>query len=219
MRISKAQKFEKEQYMIQQEIISLLGLVEEDPNSELEYGFYLYELDRDQEKIDHIMAMIPEIWKYFAHMNITGLLYPEKCKRPWLSIVRGVLKNQWKLRYKPCRFASEADGSIFTMRYFLERRDEDESISCSDLPSRPGTPDLDAIGKKGSMSSNNSHESLCSLDEERSGEDIGRRRLNVKIRTPKSTKTTKSTKAPNYQVDIQEFDQHHMKRLDSLAAY
>lgn len=219
MRISKAQKFEKEQYMIQQEIIGLLGL--EDGN-----GFFLYELDRDQEKINQIMEMVPEIWKYFAHMNVTGLLYPEKCKRPWLSIVRGVLKNEWKLRYKPCRFNSETDGSVFTMRYYLEKRDEGESISesMSEPPSRAGTPDMMAMDERsvrgGTMSTNPSCESLCSLDDRDDRGELmnreihsGRRKLKVKRR---------KTKAKDYQIgdDVQvdsilgvpDLIRHHSRR-------
>lgn len=110
MRISKSKKYAIEQFLIQKQIISLLNL---------EDGFYLYELDRDTDKQQVIMDMVPEIWRYFAHMNVTGLLYPEKCKRPWLSIVRGVLKNRYNLKYKACRYLSN-DGSVFTMKYYIK---------------------------------------------------------------------------------------------------
>lgn len=113
MRISKSKKYAVEQFLIQKQIISLL---------ELESGFYLYEMDRNLSKQEEIMDLVPEIWKYFAHMNVTGLLYPERCKRPWLSIVRGVLKNRYQLKYKACRYSTNS-GSVFTMKYYIKRMD------------------------------------------------------------------------------------------------
>jgi len=124
MRISKTKKFAVEQYLIQQELISLLNLKE---------GFYLYDLDRDKKKQQQILDMVPEIWKYFTHMNVTGLLYPEKCKRTWLSIIRGVFKNKYYLKYKACRLLTN-QGSIFTMKYHIEpipKSDLTDSISTS----------------------------------------------------------------------------------------
>jgi len=124
MRISKSKKYAVEQFLIQKEVISLLNL---------ENGFYLYELDNNKEIQNKIMNMVPDIWQYFAHMNVTGLLYPEKCKRPWLSIVRGVLKNRYILKYKACRYASKNEGSVFTMKYFVVHHKMKTSVSSDSL--------------------------------------------------------------------------------------
>lgn len=113
MRTPKSRKFAVEQADIQNKIIGLLNL---EGN-----GFYLYDLDRNKDLQKQIMDMVPDIWKCFPHVNITGLIYPDKCKRPWLSIVRGVIKNRFTLKYKSCRYQTNG-GSTHTMRYFLERK-------------------------------------------------------------------------------------------------
>lgn len=151
MRISKSKKYAIEQFLIQKELISLLNL---------EGGFYLYDLDRDPTKQQTIMDMVPDVWRYFAHMNVTGLLYPEKCKRPWLSIVRGVLKNRYQLKYKACRYLSR-DGSVFTMKYYIEplktlsqmkKSGSTDSLSY-DTYSECDTSDSDSISSQGSSDS------------------------------------------------------------------
>jgi len=113
MRTPKSRKFAIEQANIQNKIIALLNL---EGN-----GFYLYDLDRNKDLQQQIMDMVPDIWKVFPHVNITGLIYPAKCRRPWLSIVRGVIKSRYTLKYKTCRYQT-SNGSTHTMRYFLERK-------------------------------------------------------------------------------------------------
>jgi hypothetical protein len=132
MKTPKSRKFAIEQAEIQNKIIGMLNL---EGN-----GFYLYDLDRKKDLQKQIMDLVPEIWKCFPHVNITGLIYPEKCKRPWLSIVRGVIKNRYTLKYKSCRYQVNG-GSTHTMRYFLERKsnavpqtiisDEDEIVDAN----------------------------------------------------------------------------------------
>lgn len=117
MKTSKVTKYAVQQHLIQNELIYLLGL---EGN-----GFYLCDLDNNLELQDQIMNLVPEIRKYFCHVNITGLIYPQRCKRPWLSIVRGILKNKYHLKYQACRYPSKSlDKSSstkdFTMRYYIE---------------------------------------------------------------------------------------------------
>ena len=112
MRISKSKKYSIQQFLIQKEIINLLNL---------DQGFYLYEMDKNKNLQTKIMNMIPEIENYFAHTNMTGLLFPKKCKRPWLSVVRGVLKNNYYLKYKTCRYQSDI-GSVYTMKYYCQSK-------------------------------------------------------------------------------------------------
>jgi hypothetical protein len=113
MRTPKYRKYANEQAVIIKQVVDILNLGGD--------GFYLYDLDNNKDMQKQIMDMVPEIWKYFPHVNITGLIYPEKCKRPWLSIVRGVIKNQYILKYRTCRYQIEG-GSRHTMRYYLESK-------------------------------------------------------------------------------------------------
>ena len=152
MRISKSTKYAVEQFLIQKQIISLLNLEE---------GFYLYEMDRDVEKQQTIMNMVPEIWQFFAHMNVTGLLYPKKCKRAWLSIVRGVLKNRYSLKYKACRYLSN-DGSVFTMKYYTEPLCQMKKGGSSDSLNSISYSDYDTSNDSDSISDSSDEDSSSS---------------------------------------------------------
>ena len=113
MKTPKSKKYVEERDLVQNKIISILNLNE---------GFYLYEIDNNDEVKKKIMDLVPDISKYFCHVNMTGLLYPKKCKRPWLSMVRGVLKDKYALKYKVCRYKLKNKStyeSIFTMKYYL----------------------------------------------------------------------------------------------------
>ncbi len=122
MKTPKSKKYAVEQFFIRNEILSILGLT----SDKYKDGFYLYDIDNNDSIQDKIMELRPDIQKYFCHINITGLIYPERCKRPWLSIARGVIKNHYTLKYKACRYKS-GDGSVFTMRYYLEPIKKDYS--------------------------------------------------------------------------------------------
>ena len=113
MRTPKSRKYANEQAAIVKQVMDMLNLEGD--------GFYLYDIDRNKDIQKKIMDLVPEIWKYFPHVNITGLIYPEKCKRAWLSIVRGVIKNQYVLKYRTCRYQIEG-GSRHTMKYYLESK-------------------------------------------------------------------------------------------------
>ena len=145
MRPSKSEKFKVEQFLIRQDIITLLNLKDS--------GFYLCDLDHDQCKQNHIMDLAPEISEYFTHVNVTGILYPDKCKRPWLSLVRGVLKNKYRLKYKACRRMTK-NGSVFTMKYFIESLDQ--SNTCKYLKRLESNDSLDGSSLDSNFSESNS---------------------------------------------------------------
>ena len=52
----------------------------------------LTNMDENTIMQESIMEMIPEIRKYYSFNLIEGIRNPEKCKRPWLSIIRGICK-------------------------------------------------------------------------------------------------------------------------------
>lgn len=81
----KSELYKKEQIEISNKIINILELNEKGQ-------IILHHLDNDKNKTDKIMALIPNLRKYFAYDDIVGISRPNNVKRPWLSIIRHVTK-------------------------------------------------------------------------------------------------------------------------------
>tara|TARA_B110000285_G_C15129171_1_gene622325 strand:- start:1917 stop:2261 length:345 start_codon:yes stop_codon:yes gene_type:complete len=94
--------YKKEQTDICNKIMNILDL--DDMNS-----ITLYELDTSKEKQQAIMALIPDIRKYFKTACIMGAKEPEKIKRPWLSIMKHTTKLHYTLLHSDFRIM--VDGS------------------------------------------------------------------------------------------------------------
>jgi glycerol dehydrogenase-like iron-containing ADH family enzyme len=84
----KSELYQKEQYEIVDKIIEILDL-----NNG---SFTLYDMDRDKDKQEKIMALAIEIRKYFTYTGIAGV--KEKMKRPWLSIIKNVCKLKYNIK-------------------------------------------------------------------------------------------------------------------------
>jgi len=87
MRIKLCDKYKLEREHICKKIIDILQL---DTNN----SFILYELDENIEKQTSILDMKPEIQQYFACSEISSFKPNFDCKRPYLNIVRGILRKQ-----------------------------------------------------------------------------------------------------------------------------
>lgn len=59
--------------------------------------YTLYELDKNEKIQNQIMDLIPEIRKWFSFNNMKSVGEPLKIKRPWLSIIKNLLKKQYKI--------------------------------------------------------------------------------------------------------------------------
>lgn len=81
----KSELYKEQQIELSNKIITVLEL---DNDGQI----ILYHLDNNKEKIDKIMALIPDLRKYFAFGFIRGIENPTKLKRPYLSIIRQVTK-------------------------------------------------------------------------------------------------------------------------------
>lgn len=90
----KSELYKKEQEDLADQIIEILELGEDNSTT-------LYELDQDKEKQEKIMALAPDIRKYFTYTCIMGV--KEQIKRPWLSIIKHVTKVKYKLTVKEVR--------------------------------------------------------------------------------------------------------------------
>ena len=87
MRIKLSEKYLTEREEICNKIITILDLKEDNT-------FLLCELDEDIEKQNKIMDLKEEIQKYFACSTISSFKPNFNCKRPYLNIIRSILRKQ-----------------------------------------------------------------------------------------------------------------------------
>jgi len=93
----KSELYAKEQEEIVNKIVNILDL-----NNKKIYT--LYELDNNKEIQEKIMVLIPEIRKYYSFNGIKAVGDPEKIKRPYLSIIKHLLKSKYNILVKDVRF-------------------------------------------------------------------------------------------------------------------
>jgi hypothetical protein len=107
----KSELYKKEQEEIVDKIITILDL-----ENKTEYT--LYELDKNEEIQKQIMELIPEIRKYYAFNNMKAVGEPNKRKRPWLSIIKNLLKHRYKFESVDYRI-NENGVEIRTHKYIF----------------------------------------------------------------------------------------------------
>ena len=108
----KSELYKKEQEEIVDKIISILDL-----ENRTEYT--LYELDKNEEIQKQIMELIPDIRKYYAFNNLKAVGEPNKRKRPWLSIIKHLIKKKYNVVSLDYHF-TEDGNYIRTQKYFFE---------------------------------------------------------------------------------------------------
>ena len=84
MRTKLSDKYQTEREAICNKIIEILG----------NKTFILCDLDEDIEKQNKILELKPEIQQYFACSTISSFKPNFECKRPYLNIIRGILRKQ-----------------------------------------------------------------------------------------------------------------------------
>uniref|UniRef100_A0A6C0HBS9 Uncharacterized protein n=1 Tax=viral metagenome TaxID=1070528 RepID=A0A6C0HBS9_9ZZZZ len=87
MRIKLSEKYQTEREDICNKLINILQLGEDNT-------FLLCDLDNDIEKQNQILGMKEEIQKCFACSTISSFKPNFDCKRPYLNIVRSILRKQ-----------------------------------------------------------------------------------------------------------------------------
>ena len=108
----KSELYKKEQEEVIGKIISILDLTNKNT-------YTLYELDKNAEIQNKIMKLIPEIRKWFSFNGIKAVGEPSKIKRPWLSIIKQLLKSKYNILSKDFQF-TENGKSIRTHIYSFE---------------------------------------------------------------------------------------------------
>jgi len=107
----KSELYKKEQEDIVNRIIGILDL-------EHKNTYTLYELDQNKEIQQKIMELIPEIRKWYSFNGIKVVGDPEKIKRPYLSIVKHLLKSKYTITTNKVKFYKEKQ-LIQTMEYLF----------------------------------------------------------------------------------------------------
>ena len=87
MRIKLSEKYQNEREEICNKIITILELTEDNT-------FLLCELDENIEKQNKLLELKEEIQKYFACSTISSFKPNFECKRPYLNIIRSILRKQ-----------------------------------------------------------------------------------------------------------------------------
>lgn len=108
----KSELYKKEQEEIVDKIIKILDL-----ENKTEYT--LYELDKNEEIQKQIMELIPEIRKYYSFNGIKAVGEPSKIKRPWLSIIKHLIKKKYNMISLDYHF-TENGNNIRTQKYYFE---------------------------------------------------------------------------------------------------
>jgi hypothetical protein len=109
----KSELYKKEQEEIVDKIVKILDL-----ESKTEYT--LYELDKNEEIQKQIMELIPEIRKYYSFNGMKAVGEPHKIKRPWLSIIKHLIKMKYTMVSLDYHF-TEKGKHIRTQKYCFIR--------------------------------------------------------------------------------------------------
>ena len=105
----KSELYKKEQDEVVEKIITILDL--ENKNT-----YTLYELDKNEEIQKQIIDLIPEIRKWFSFNGIKAVGEPSKIKRPWLSIIKHLIKSKYNMESLDYHF-TENKKNIRTQMY------------------------------------------------------------------------------------------------------
>ena len=105
----KSELYKKEQEEIVDKIITILDLKNKNT-------YTLYELDKNEEIQKQIMYLIPEIRKWFSFNNMKSVGEPSKIKRPYLSIIKHLIKSKYNMEIKDFQF-TEKGQYIRTKEY------------------------------------------------------------------------------------------------------
>lgn len=111
----KTELYPDEQAQIKQQVIDILELDESN-------SITLYELDSNTEKQSKLMALIPAIRKFFSFGNMVGVSEPHTMRRPWLSIITNMTRQDYEMLKCDYRFRHPELGVIRTKRYIFQRR-------------------------------------------------------------------------------------------------
>ena len=113
----KTELYPEQQKQIKDELINVLKLNEDN-------SLILHELDVNKELQEQIMNFLPKIHTYFSMSTITAISCPEKIKRPYLSIIRHLLKDEYQILSSEYKIKSEPKDIRTKKYYFIKKIDD-----------------------------------------------------------------------------------------------
>jgi hypothetical protein len=110
-------KYKNDIYQTQQNDIinKILDILQLDKD----HSFTLYSLDNNEEKKQKISDLIPDIRKYFNISGLEGISRPEKLKRPYLSIIKNILKERYTVVSSGACIKLPDETIVKTMKYYI----------------------------------------------------------------------------------------------------
>ena len=115
MRNKLSDKYPEQRETICKKIISILELNEYNE-------FLLCELDTNSEKKQKILDLKEEINKYFACSTISSFKHNFECTRPYLNIIRSILRQQYYIVESVNYWNKISDGTFQrTMKFKIFR--------------------------------------------------------------------------------------------------
>ena len=130
---SKAKLYKREQSEIISKIVEHLNL--ENISTHI-----LYDLDKNDELKINIMNLSSDIKKYYNCNNIKAVTDPSRIKRPWLSIIKTLLKPYYEIVVEDHHFTqkdpiTEKSKYIHSQKYtFHKKSNVDENSENDDSP-------------------------------------------------------------------------------------
>lgn len=104
----------KKDILYKHEQIETINKIEEIMNLNETNQFTLYELDNNEELQNKIMSLLEDVKKYFSVASHASFYKPENIKRPWLSILKFLLKRRYDM--DTCEVQTQ---SVRTTQYTL----------------------------------------------------------------------------------------------------
>ena len=113
MRTKKEDKYQIERTIICDKIITILEL-------SYDNSFLLCELDSNTAKQEQLLSLKDEIKLYFECSTISTFKPNFSCKRPYLNLIRSILRKQkYTFEGKDILIKQENGFYIKTMKYFI----------------------------------------------------------------------------------------------------
>lgn len=112
----KNELYPEEQKAIKSQLLDIIAL--DDKNS-----IVLHHIDNDEEKQQRIMNLLPRIRTFFSMSRVTAFAYPEKIQRPWLSIIRHLLKDDYDIVSRDYKVKGNDGVTIRTKRYTVTKKE------------------------------------------------------------------------------------------------
>jgi hypothetical protein len=111
----KSELYKEEQEEVINKLINIIKLNNDN-------SLVLYDLDHDETKQQEILNLIPDIRKYFSFTSIIGASEPDKSKRPYLSIIKQLIKSKYNIISSDFRIKDENNKEIRTKKYFFIKK-------------------------------------------------------------------------------------------------